>query len=248
MDLIEIEGHKHYLDEETGKYIKITPRNWIKVIADWERMDKNWVRRINKEIRKLKITPPIPSLYGIKECAQKGDCMFGCISEALNSDINNDNNYSITDIRKIAASKITPEIYELMSNCYKVAYEENEINWDPTEINSIEELKELISEPETIWGDHQILCFLCDALKFNVIIFPDEKSYNNEYDLNYHLYNTTQDFNKNYPTIMLYYIEDIHFQLVGHFNINNGKIMTLFSFEDLPNEIKEIYKNNIRKL
>ena len=171
MDLIEIEGQKHYLDEETGKYVKITPRNWIKVIADWERMDKNWVRRINKEIRKLNITPPIPSLYGIKECAQKGDCMFGCISDALNSDTTNDNNYSITDIRKIAASKITPEIYELMSNFYKVAYEENEIDWDPSEIKSIEELKELISEPETIWGDHQILCFLCDALKFNVIIF-----------------------------------------------------------------------------
>ena len=58
-----------------------------------------------------------------------------------------------------------------MSNFYKVAYEENEIDWDPSEIKSIEELKELISEPETIWGDHQILCFLCDALKFNVIIF-----------------------------------------------------------------------------
>ena len=47
---------------------------------------------------------------------------------------------------------------------------------------------------------------------------------------------------------MLYYIEDIHFQLVGYFNINNGKIMTLFSFEELPNEIKEIYKNDIGKL
>ena len=32
--------------------------------------------------------------------------MFGCISEALNSDINNDNNYSITDIRKIAGQKL----------------------------------------------------------------------------------------------------------------------------------------------
>ena len=37
------------------------------------------------------------------------------------------------------------------------------------EIDNIEELKELISEPETIWGDHVILSMLSKALKFNII-------------------------------------------------------------------------------
>ena len=116
------------------------------------------------------------------------------------------------------------------------------------EIDNIEELKELISEPETIWGDHVILSMLSQALKFNIIIFPDEKSKDINSNNSLYLYKTTLEFNRNYPTILLYYIEDIHFQLIGYFDVDNNKILTIFDFNEIPNEIKEIYKNDIQEL
>ena len=250
MNLEIIDNDLYFNDNIKNKYIKLTPRNWVKIIEDWERLDVNWVRRINKFIRKLKKIPNSPSLYGIKECAQKGDCMFGCISEALNSKLNLDeeNLYTIKKIRQIAASQINEDNYDILLNSYKLAYDSNEITWNPNEIDNIEELKELISEPETIWGDHVILSMLSKALKFNIIIFPDEKSNDINSNNCLYLYKTTLEFNRNYPTILLYYIEDTHFQLIGYFDVDNNKILTIFDFNEIPNEIKEIYKNDIQEL
>ena len=66
-----------------------------------------------------------------------------------------------------------------------------------------------------------------------------------ENDDSRYFYPICQDLNKNAKYIILYYTDEIHFQLVGFFN---GDVMkTVFSFEDIPSNLIEMYKRDMNK-
>lgn len=239
-----------YVINELGNPIKLTLRNWTNLLEDWMRMERQWVVIINRIIVSLNKHVKTPSMYGIKECAQGGDCMFGCIAEAFNS-VQEKYKYTIQDIRNEAIKNISAENFEILKNEYITAKESNEISWDPSELKTYEDLQKLISEPGTVWGDYSILDLLRQSMNFNVIIFRDEQIYSKEERVplrdKYKLYNTMFDFNRNYPTIFLYYIEDVHFQLIGCFFTDTKEIKVLFDYNEIPEEIKVLYKQDIGK-
>ena len=51
------------------------------------------------------------------------------------------------------------------------------------------------------------------------------------------------DFSSKY--IILYYTDEVHFQLVGYFN---GSVMkTIFTYDELPDKIVDLYKRDMNK-
>ena len=56
---------------------------------------------------------------------------------------------------------------------------------------------------------------------------------------NIHIQSYGSEFLKERRTIIIYYCLNCHFQLIGYFNGN--RIQTLFSYEELPEEIKNVY-------
>ena len=66
------------------------------------------------------------------------------------------------------------------------------------------------------------------------------ENYNSRY-----FYPIGQDLDKNGKYIIIYYTDEIHFQLVGYFNGNVMK--TLFLYEELPEKLIELYKMDMNK-
>ena len=215
---------------EDMKYQKVTLKNWLNIFKEegWNKISNSWIRRLNK----YKSDPkPSPSRYGLIECNDGGDCLFATIADAFNFN-KKEKYYSISDLRHLASEKITKENFEFIIDCYKAQEDAGEFDelWDIDDIKTIDDFKKLIkTEGHTYWGDHYIYLLIQNALNINIILLDNKKK----------IYSPCVDFNRDNLTVMLYYYTDIHFQLIGYFN--NTEIKTIFKYDELPNEIKNIY-------
>lgn len=213
------------------KEILVNQRNWLNLLKDygWEKL-------------KLQLRNKLESKYfAILECGSDGDCLFHVISEALNMELIYDYNipeYDIKDIRKMAANEIRDNNYQIILESYKAEVESNEFfgDWDPNSINSIEDLKTEIQKlGDNFWGDHILLQLISENLKINFLILDDENNAVSSMgnDLKYD------------KTIIIYYLEHLHFQLLGYFN---GLIMqTVFETRNLPLGLLKLYEINTNK-
>ena len=172
----------------------------------------------------------------VLECGGGGDCLFYCIAEALNNILQFPENiieqpYSMEKIKQLTIDQINIDNFEIILDTYKTAYQSQEMMdmWDPFKINNIDDLKETL---KFCWGDHILLQLLQEALQINIIIFNNYIFSNSGNNIS----SMGQSLSKYKKTILLYYIDNIHFQLIGRFN---GKtIQTIFT--KLPIEITNL--------
>lgn len=214
------------------KKIKINTSNISKYLTTigWEEMDEDWKNLLSNYIRTINIP------YIILECGGEGNCLFHCVAEAFNNVLQFPDNliekkYSMEQLRQIATDQINIDNFELILDSYKTAYESNEMMdlWDPNTIDNIDDLKTTL---QLCWGDHIILQLLQEALQVNIVVFNNYIFSNSGNNIS----SMGQSITKYPQTILLYYIDNIHFQLIGKFN---GKtIQTIFY--KLPIELKKL--------
>lgn len=212
---------KLYIDNINSKDIKVNKRNWKKYLKDygWTTLPMNWRRKLNN------------TNFGILDCGANGDCLFHVFAEGLNlHNIHNnkiDDLYDISNIRKLTAEGFTTENFNIIIENYRC---DNDFGlWDPHSITKVEELQaELIKEGNNFWGDHIILQLIQDKLRLNVILL-------NEEDIHY----MSNDINKYDKTIIIYYLANIHFQLIGFFDGNYFK--TIFNKDEIPSSLLNLY-------
>ena len=226
--------NKTYYENE-NKIIKLGVRNWVKYMSDygWFYLDDNWKKRL--------INKRYCFRYGLLDCGGSGDCLFHCISEACNelSDMSGEK-YNSNDIRKIAANSINKDNYQIIIENYRLEKENNEFDglWDPDTINNYKELQnEIIKSGNNFWGDHIILQLLKEKMDLNIIILNSDCC-DNPCKINLFM----QKFHKINKTIILYYIDKIHFQLVGYFNGN--KMQTIFDTDKIPKNLIKLCKED----
>ena len=58
------------------------------------------------------------------------------------------------------------------------------------------------------------------------------------------IYSLGDELDPTRKTIILYYINQMHFKLIGYFN--NNAIHTIFNYDELPEEIIKIYQIDCR--
>lgn len=238
-DKIFIYDNKSYYDQG-DKYLKLNDSNWSKYLKEygWKKIDLGWRKRIIElnGIKKCK--------YGILDCGAKGNCLFHCISEALNDSSNPEKCiYDIKTVRSIAADEINKDNFNIILETYKLEQENDEFigEWEPNNIKDIKDLQqEIMTCGDNFWGDHIVLQLLQEALKFNVIILNSGDSFYN----NYTIKSIASDIFKYEKTIILYYTEGLHFELLGYFN--NNKMNVLFNSNNIPSEINQFYKIDCR--
>ena len=128
-------------------------------------------------------------------------------------------------------------------NVYKIEKELSEFrhSWDINLVKNYEDLKnELIKEGNNYWADFLIIELFKNEFNINLIILND---YNNNNKCE--LYSIGDNLDKLKDTIIIYYQDQIHFQLIGYF-INN-QIKTIFKYYEIPEEIIKIYSIDCRK-
>ena len=128
-------------------------------------------------------------------------------------------------------------------NNYVIEKECSEFNgeWNPDDIKSKEDLKlEIEKCGNNFWGDHILLQLLQKALNINVIILKSDNYCNSINDDDRFVIHSLCDIlHQDRKTIIIYYFEEFHFQLVGYFD---GNIMkTLFSYDEIPPDVMSIY-------
>lgn len=232
-------------DENSKKVkIKINKKNWHNYLSEygWEKLENHWRKKI-----RFGYNYPL----GFLDCGAGGDCLFAVIAEAFNlEDIyknGNGNIYSIESVRKVASEQINKSNFDEIISIYRALYENNDFDgdWNPTEINSVDEFRKVISTSgDKYWGDHICLNLIQNALNINFIVMKTDFSIEN-YDNSGYFYPIGQDLDKNGKYIIIYYTDEIHFQLVGYFNGNVMK--TIFLYEELPEKLIELYKMDMNK-
>ena len=219
----------YYIDEEKNKKIKINNNNWHKYLSEygWEKLDNIWKKKFNCIDKNFR--------FGIMDCGSEGDCMYYCVAEAINNPLNLlDIHYDYKELRLLTSEQINKNNYESILVSYKLAFDNNEFNgeWNPYSINNISDLKKEIKKPgNNFWGDHITLMLLQEALNINLILLSGNIDENDLNDCK--IISLFQDL-KYEKTIILYYIENIHFKLIGYFD---KYMKTIFNKNDLPNEI-----------
>ena len=109
-----------------------------------------------------------------------------------------------------------------------------EEEWDPYSINLYEEFKEKIKTPgHEYWGDYLLLQILIETLQLNIFVLNS-----NEFDNDYSVYNTLNDYNNSNDSIFLLYENNCHFKLLGYFN---DKMISYFNNDTIPYEFKRLY-------
>ena len=230
-------NNKLYFDKEE-KIIKLNKSNWNQYLKEygWSRIELGWRNRLNIYGSGIG--------YGILDCGANGDCLFHCISEALNDPFDPVKCiYDIETIRKIASEEININNFITILENYKLEQETLEFNgsWNPEKIESIQELKDEICKiGDNFWGDHIILQLLQNALKFNVIILNSGDNLDDKFTVK----PMASDIYQYPKTIILHYIEGLHFQLIGFFN--NHKMNVLFDKNQIPHEILRIHNIDCR--
>lgn len=246
-DCIFIKDHKTFY-EENNKIKKVTKNNWHNYLYDygWNKLSLGWKRRLKEPNNKN-------SCFGVLDCGGDGDCLFHVLCEALNSEIlfNLDiPKYSVTSLRKLAANQINKHNFDLILETYKIEYSENIDNfdgiWNPYLIESIDKLRAVIKEENNFWGDHILIQLLQKKLKINIIILnSDNNSDTKNLDERFTIHPlASKDLSAYKKTIVIYYIDQYHFQLIGYFN--GDIMMTLFDTKDLPKVLVDVYNNDCR--
>lgn len=223
-----------YYENDSVNLTKINIKNIINYINElgWEEMDEEWFMLLFTKINR-KHNP-----YFILDCGGSGNCLYYCVAEAINNSLQYPNNIiekttTMEIIKNITLKQITPDNFDIILMSYKTLYDDGELaeDWNPNDINTVGELQD---ELENCWGDHIIIQLMQEAIQKNIIVFN-----------NYIFSNSTNNISsmgnelKYKDTILLYYLDNIHFQLIGKFN---GKtIQTIF--KKIPNEII----NNLNK-
>ncbi len=231
-----LKENKLYYETDKGD-IKLNRNNWHKYLKDYdyEKLPLGWKKKLKSKLS------PKNSLWGIKDCGGDGDCLFLCIEEALKNYYEpHDETYSVSNLRSIAAEQINESNFKIILENYKAEEDSGEFDgfWEPSEIEFVEDLKDVVKEcGNSFWGDHIIIQLLSEALKLNFIILNEE----NEYDDNN--YSVQRTFNSLIPTrrtIILSYYSNIHYQLIGYFN--GDRMQTIFNYEEIPEELINVYQ------
>ena len=213
----------------------ITGRDWHLKLDEygWEKINKKWIMKLNK-LNQLKTKN---SLYGILDCESDGDCLFHCISQSLNErDVNNNNYYNSNDIRDMISDNITNEQYDIIINYYRIMKDSDDFDeeWDPYSINSLGEFKEKIkTSGHEYWGDYLLLQILIQCLNLNIFVLNS-----NDFNSDYSIYNTLNDYNSKNDSIFLLYENNCHFKLIGYFK---DKMISYFNDKNIPYELKQLY-------
>ena len=252
-NIFQKKGKLYYYNEEKQNSIKINKRNWNKYLIEngWTKLDWGWRRRLNEHSNEKN-----NSKYGLLDCGANGDCLFHVISEYLNTENILECNYDIKTLRDIAADEITEENFIIILETYKLEMENIEFigDWDPYKVNNISDLQTEIKKiGNNFWGDHIILQLLQKKLKFNVIILNSEKldenmeKYKNiDLDSKFKIHPTASDINEFDKTIIMYYTDGLHFELVGYFD--GDKMVSLFKKDQIPSELLTIYNIDCHNL
>mgnify|MGYP001295437436 CR=1 FL=1 len=131
------------------------------------------------------------------------------------------------------ARKITDDNFSLILESYKAEVESNEFfgDWEPNNIEDKEELKlEIIKQGNNFWGDHILMQLLSLKLQINFVIFSD--------NMNINVINNELKYKK---TIFIYFLDNLHFQLLGYFN---GRFVeTVFINDNMPICFRRILNN-----
>lgn len=219
-----------YFENDTN-LTKISFLNFKNIMSEycWEELDFIWELELGDK-------------YMMLDCGSNGDCLFHCISEALN--LNNIYKYkqneleteiSIYDVaklRNIASNEITNENFNFILENYKIEEEMNEFqgSWNPGNILTIDDFKnELIKCGNNFWGDHLIIQLLSKALKINFVILNNDIE-----DDTLSLTKVEIPSNKKY--IILVYINKCHYKLLGKFD---GRKMNII-FSKIPKSLDHI--------
>ena len=214
--------------EEKGTEKEVKNHNWHRILKDygWEKLHKQWIKKLNSYLEK----PNNNSLYGSLDCGGDGDCLFHCISYSING-----GESFISNVRKDIADSLTEERYNELIQFYCIFKETGDFEeeWDPNEMtyNTFKEL--LIRGGDEYWGDFLVVNLIKESLNINLIIL-NSNDITNEY-YNYPLF---YEYDENLDTIILLYEDGMHFKLIGHFQENN--MITLFNKNTIPNEILKL--------
>ena len=215
--------------EEKGKEKEIKNHNWHHILKDygWEKLHKQWIKKLNSYLDK----PMNNSLYGSLECGRDGDCLFHCISYVLNEMYDN-KVYTANDLRKDLSDSLKEERYNELIEFYKIFKEVGDFDedWDPNTM-TIDSFKELIIKGgDEYWGDFLIVNLIKEYLNINLIILNS-----NEITEEYYNYPLFYEYEEGLNTIILLYEDGHHFKLIGHFQ--DGNMITLFNQQTIPTEI-----------
>jgi len=247
-DSIYINNDQTYYESEDNKLKKITKNNWHNYLNDygWCKLSLGWKRRLKEDSKN--------SCFGLLECGSDGDCLFHVLCEALNSEYLMKlrmPKYNVEKLRLMAANEINKDNFLMILESYKLDYEENEYNfsgeWDPYSIKNMSQLRnEIMKGGHHFWGDHILLQLLQKKLKLNIIILnSDNNKDTSTIEDRFTIHPLASlDLSENNRTIIIYYLDQYHFQLIGYYT---GSIMkTLFSNNDLPKILLDIYNHDCR--
>jgi len=220
----------YFFFELNNDFVKVNKKNFTEAFSlyGWEDIDYLWETQLGNN-------------YLILDCGSNGDCLFHCISEALNlkeiykvKDVNNIKLLDISELRKVASDQINDENFNIIMESYKLEYELGEFQgqWDPVEMLNKKELQNEIRKPgNNFWGDHIIIQLLSKALKINFIILNSD---DDDDSISF----TYIDTNEKCAILILYYENKCHYKLVGKFD---GKKMQVI-FNKIPKYILELNK------
>jgi len=226
-DNIVVKSNKiFYKDKEVKKH------NWHIKLCElgWEKLNKVWIRKLNR----LHNSYPNNSLFGALECGDDGDCLFHCISYALNTRCKDF--YDSSDIREKVAKSITVEQFDNIISCYRCMKDLDDFDeaWDPYEIDTLEKFKkELCKTGHSYWGDHLLIQLIMDVFNINIFILSQNEIMNV-----YEPYPIGNIYDKNKHTIFLIYENNLHFKLLGYFE---GVMINYFNDKNIPLEIKILF-------
>ena len=229
-DSLYFKDKKLYYNSELVDYT-----NYLEALEEYgfEPLSEEWTMRLDDN-------------YFLLDCGGDGDCLFHVISEALNLDNMSKGKKSILyeakDIRKIAASSVTRKNFRDIICAYTLAKESDDFIglWNPNFVETVKDLREEILEMgDNFWGDQLILALIQDKLKLNVIILSNT---------NTRVYPTCTDINKFEKTIVIYYYNEVHFQLVTHFDMETSKLTSIFNKKKIPSELLTVYNTDTNKL
>ena len=214
----------------------IKNHNWHNYLIEfgWEKLNKKWITKLNTFLKK----PSRNSQYGCLDCGGDGDCLFHCISFALNDYDENLDRYNSKNLRELISDSITENKFKDIISYYKIFSDSDDFDelWDPNTI-TFNEFKEKIKEGgNEYWGDNFLINIIKDTLNLNFFIL-----YNNDITGQYYNYPLLYEYNPKQKSIILLYENENHFKLIGKFIENN--MVYLFDNNTLPDEIVKL--NNL---
>lgn len=227
-DSVFVRNNQMYY-ENVDSQIKIKSHNWHRYLSEigWTKLQKQWIRKLNSYLDK----PKNNSLFGTLDCGGEGNCLFHCLSFAL------DNGTNYQDIRNLLSKQITLEKYQELISIYRIIDESGEFeeSWDPHTI-TYDDFKELIIRGgNEYWGDSLLLNLLHQTLSINIFVL-----YSNEINQEYYHYPLMVPYDETKETIILLYENEMHFQVVGYFK--EGLMVYKFKDYEIPLEIRRLVK------